>query len=268
MMAAMDATPKPAADAAVPPFEVVNEGGRAPVLLVCDHAGRDLPPGYGTLGLSEAELSRHIGWDIGAAAVTRRMATLIDAPAVLSRWSRLLVDCNRASDDPTFVCELSDGTVVPMNRNLPPGEREKRIAAFYDPYHATVAAQMARLKQAHTAPALFSVHSFTPVMKRKPRPWHAGILWNQDPRLAVPLIRILAEDGSLVVGDNQPYSGRDNVGYTMRHHAAAQGCPHVLVEIRQDLIEGESGQQAWAERLAAALTRILAENGPFAVEHY
>jgi predicted N-formylglutamate amidohydrolase len=264
----MDAQPKLAGSASAPAFEVVNEAGRAPVLLVCDHASRDLPAGYGTLGLPEADLARHIGWDIGAAGVTRRMAALLDAPAVLSRWSRLLVDCNRASDDPTFVCEISDGTVVPMNRNLPPGERERRIAAFYDPYHAAVAAQMARLQQLHAAPALFSVHSFTPVMRRQPRPWHVGILWNQDPRLAVPLIGLLAEDGALVVGDNQPYSGRANVGYTMRHHAARLGCPHVLVEIRQDLIEGESGQQAWAERLAAVLTRILRDNGPFAVEHY
>lgn len=251
-----------------PAVETVNEAGTAPYLLVCDHAGLTLPPGYGTLGLGAAELARHIGWDIGAAAVTRRLAALLDAPAVLSVHSRLLVDCNRATDDPTLICEISDGTVVPGNRNLDAAERERRIAAWYDPYHAGVAAAMERLRRVHDAPALFSVHSFTPVMKRRPRPWHVGILWNRDPRLAVPLIRLLAEDGTLVVGDNEPYSGRDNVGYTMRHHAAAQGCPHALIEIRQDLIDSESGVAAWADRLASALRRIAAENGPFGVEHF
>ncbi len=260
-------------DASSPPVpfpnvERVNPAGTAPVVLVCDHAGLQLPEPYGRLGLHETELARHIGWDIGAAAVTRRMAELLDAPAVLSLYSRLLVDCNRAIDDPTFICEVSDGTVVPSNRGLDAAERQKRIDTFFTPYHAAIAEAVAAAQKVAPSPTLLSIHSFTPVMKGRARPWHVGILWDQDPRLAQPLIEILAEDGELVVGDNEPYSGRDGSGYTMKRHAEAAGFPHALVELRQDLVADADGVERWARRLSGAMTRILAEHGPFKVEKF
>ncbi len=252
-------------DAAEAPFERVNPAAVAPLLLVCDHASRQLPAAYGTLGLDAAELWRHIAWDIGAADVTRRLAALLDAPAVLSRYSRLLVDCNRAESDPTLVCRISDGTVVPGNRDIDGTETARRIARFHAPYHAVVAGEIERLTAANAthAPALVDVHSFTPVMKGFARPWHIGVLWNRDPRLARPLMEALAEDPALVVGDNEPYSGRGNVGYTTRRHAETAGLPHVLIEVRQDLIDTHHGAEAWAHRLAAALKRVVAEHGPF-----
>ena len=246
------------------PFEIANPDGRAPLLLVCDHASRALPPAYGTLGLDEAELWRHIAWDIGAADVTRRLAQLLDAPAVLSGYSRLLVDCNRAGDDPTLVCRVSDGTVVPGNRSFDAAELARRMALAHAPYHAAVEAAMARLRARAAAPALINIHSFTPVMKGVERPWHIGVLWDQDGRIAVPLMQVLREDTDLVVGDNEPYSGRSNVGYTCRRHAEAAGLPNVLIELRQDLIDTRHGAEAWAGRLAAALRRVLAEAAPFA----
>jgi predicted N-formylglutamate amidohydrolase len=254
-----------AADGGEAPFERVNPAAVAPFLLVCDHASRTLPPAYGTLGLDAAELWRHIAWDIGAADVTRRLAALLDAPAVLSRYSRLLVDCNRAESDPTLVCRISDGTVVPGNRDIDGTETARRIARYHTPYHEAVAAEVERLTAAVAprAPALVDVHSFTPVMKGFARPWHVGILWNRDPRLAQPLMEVLAEDPTLVVGDNEPYSGQGNVGYTTRRHAESAGLPHVLIEVRQDLIDTHLGAEAWARRLAAALGRVLAERGPF-----
>lgn len=251
-----------------PPARVLNPDGKSPVFLVCDHASRVLPRAYGTLGLDEAELWRHIAWDIGAADVTGRLCKLLDARAVLSGYSRLLVDCNRRSDDPTFICQVSDGTVVPGNRDLPAAEVQARIARFHAPYHEAVEAELARLRALVPVPLFVSIHSFTPVMRGFERPWHVGILWNRDPRLPVPLMAALAEDPSIVVGDNEPYSGKSEVGYSMVRHAAAAGLPHVLIEIRQDLIDTHHGAETWANRLAAALRRVLAEHAPFAEQRY
>ncbi len=242
--------------------------GVSPFLLAADHAGNRLPRALGDLGISAADLARHIGWDIGAARVTARLAAQLGAPAVLSGYSRLLIDYNRTHDDPTLICQVSDGTVVPANRGVDAAERQKRIDVFHTPYHDAIAAEVARLSQHVAAPALISIHSFTPAMQRGPaRPWHVGILWNRDPRIPVPLMRVLAEEPDIVVGDNEPYTGRDNVGYTMRRHAGAAGYPHVLIEVRQDLIGEEAGAIAWGDRLAGALRRILAEHGPFKPEH-
>lgn len=271
MHAMSRAAPGPAAlEGADAPFERVNAGSDAPLLLVCDHASRTLPPAYGTLGLDAAELWRHIAWDIGAADLTRRLAALLDAPAVLSRYSRLLVDCNRAESDPTLVCRISDGTVVPGNRDIDGTETAQRIALYHAPYHRAVGGEIERLSAANAprAPALVDIHSFTPVMKGVARPWHVGVLWNRDPRLAQPLLEALAEDKALAVGDNEPYSGRGNVGYTTRRHAESAGLPHVLIEVRQDLIDTHHGAEAWAQRLAKALKRVLAERGPFRRETY
>ena len=251
-----------------PPFETINAEGKAPLLLTCDHASRVLPHAYGSLGLDETEMRRHIAWDIGAADVTRRISALLDAPAVLSGYSRLLVDYNRAPDDPTLICEVSDGTVVPGNRGADAAEFARRIARYHRPYHDALAAAMASLRQRVPVPALVSIHSFTPVMKGFERPWHVGILWDRDPRLAEPLLQLLGADPAIVVGDNQPYSGRSHVGYTMMQHGARAGLPHVLIEIRQDLIDTHHGAAAWADRVAAVLGRILAEAGTFKLEHF
>lgn len=249
-------------------FRVIREEGKAPFLLTCDHASLALPPGYGTLGLPEAELARHIGWDIGAAKLTEALSEGLDACAVLSGYSRLLIDCNRAPDDPTLICELSDGAVVAGNRGIGPAEVAKRLALYHTPYHAALAAQIALLQKRVMAPPIVSVHSFTPSMRGRSRPWHVGILWNKDPRLAVPLLEKLGREPDIMVGDNEPYSGRDNVGYTMRRHGAEAGLPHVLLEIRQDELLDEEGVERWAGRLARILAEIMAEGHPFAVERY
>lgn len=257
---------EPAADP--PPASVLNPSGRAAMLLVCDHASRALPAAYGRLGLHDADLRRHIAWDIGAAEVTRHLATLLDAPAVLAGYSRLLVDCNRAKDDPTLICRVSDGTLVPGNRTADQVETARRIDRFHTPYHLAVAAELERVASRHAAPALVAIHSFTPVMKGFERPWHVGILWGNDPRLALPLLTLLQAEPGLVVGDNEPYSGRLNFGYTMVRHAVPAGLPHVLIEIRQDLVDTHHGAENWAVRLAEALRRIFAAAGPFHREHF
>ncbi|WP_119420527.1 N-formylglutamate amidohydrolase [Desertibaculum subflavum] len=244
------------------------EGGRRDLLLTCDHASRVLPEGYGTLGIGEAELARHIGWDIGAAALTEALVERLDAPAVLSGFSRLLVDCNRAPDDPTLICELSDGTVIAGNRGLSSDEVAGRIARFHTPYHDAIARQIDVMRRSVEAPAIVSIHSFTPTMRGRARPWHCGILWDQDPRLAVPLMAKLGAEPGLEVGDNHPYSGKSHVGYTMGRHGASAGLPHVLIEVRQDEIDRPAGVERWAGRLARVLAEIMAEATPFRVERY
>lgn len=245
------------------PFEIINPTGSAPFVLICDHASRRLPEGYGTLGLDEAALMRHIGWDIGAADVTRRLSARFNATAIFSGFSRLLIDCNRAPDDPTLVCRVSDGTVVPGNRQVDQAERAQRLERFHAPYHQAIAAHLDQRLARGEVPAIVSIHSFTPVMKSVVRPWHVGILWDADPRLPVPLMGALAAQGDIVVGDNEPYSGKTETGYSIRIHGADRGLPHVLVELRQDLIDTHQGAAAWSERFARALEGALADGMPY-----
>jgi predicted N-formylglutamate amidohydrolase len=257
--APMTDPPLPLIGSSEPPaVEICRRDGRTAAVLTCDHASNAVPAAPADLGLGANPLARHIAWDIGAAAVTRRLATLLDAPAVLAGYSRLVIDCNRDPDDPTSIPETSDGVAVPGNRGVSAAGRAARRAALFDPYHAAVAAALAAKGATGAPPALLSIHSFTPVMAGVARPWHVGILWDDDPRIPVPLLAALRADASLVVGDNQPYSARQPAGYTVRHHAEARGLPHVAIELRQDLIESVAGAARWAQLLAGALPPILA----------
>ena len=239
------------------PFSVVNPQGRTDLLLFCDHAGRAFPATLDTLGLGPRELDQHIAWDIGIAGLGRRLSASLDAPLFLTAYSRLVIDCNRHLDDPTSIPQESDRTPIPGNRGLTPAERKQRQAEIFAPYHAALGALIQqRLDDGHV-PVIVSLHSFTPVMNGFQRPWHVGVLWNRDARLAVPLMQRLAQEPDLVVGDNEPYSGRDGHGYSIKAHAEALGLAHGLLEIRQDLIAEEAGQDRWAEILHRVLLDVL-----------
>lgn len=237
-----------------PPFEEIS--GSAPLLLVCDHASNRVPAALGGLGLPGERLREHIAVDIGAAAVTRLLAPALGAAAILASYSRLVIDCNRALDDPSSIPSLSDGIAIPGNRELSDAARDARRAEIFAPYHAAIARCLAA---AATVPALISIHSFTPVMRGVVRPWHIGVLWADDPRIAAPLLAALSAEAALVVGDNLPYSAREPRGYTVSHHAHAPGFPHVAIELRQDLVADEAGVREWAQRLARVLDPILAD---------
>jgi predicted N-formylglutamate amidohydrolase len=241
------------------PFELINPEGRARLVLFSDHAGRAIPKRLGKLGLSQAELDQHIGWDIGIGALARHLAAALDAPAVLGAYSRLVIDCNRRLNDPTSIAQESDRIPVSGNRGLGEADRKARAAAIFEPYHRAVAAMIdARLKAGIT-PAVLSLHSFTPRMNGQQRPWHIGILWNRDPRLPVPLMARLLKEPGLVVGDNEPYSGRDEHGYSIVAHAEIAKLPHALIEMRQDLIGDAAGVAEWGDRLIAVLRDVLAD---------
>jgi predicted N-formylglutamate amidohydrolase len=250
------------------PVEAVRAEGRAPLLITCDHASATLPLVLGDLGLASAERHQHIGWDIGAAEVTRQLAVLLDAPALLTGFSRLVVDCNRRPEDPSSIPTVSDGIAVPGNEGLSAADRARRAEALFVPYHRAIARRLDTFLAAGTVPALVSIHSFTPVMNGSPRPWHVGILWDRDPRIAVPLLEALRREPGLVVGDNEPYSAREPVGYTMREHGVARGFPHAAIELRQDLVGNGAGAMVWAERLALALGPIVAASDIHRVVRY
>lgn len=245
----------PAIDA--PSHRVVPGSASRGLVLLCDHATNLIPPAYGTLGLDPAQLERHIAYDIGAEAVVSRLATMLDAPAILSRFSRLLIDPNRGDDDPTLIMRLSDGAVVPGNRHLDVTERAHRVERFWRPYHAAIAASIDRCLASGSSPAIVSVHSFTESWKGVPRPWHVGVLWEGDRRLALPLLAAFRREGDLIVGENQPYPGSYE-GDCCWQHGVKRGLPWAIIEIRQDLIRDPAGQQRWAERLARIIESLTA----------
>ncbi len=240
------------------PFELLNFPP-SPLLFVCDHAANALPRAYDRLGLEAKALETHIAYDIGAADVARTLAEAYRAPAVLARWSRLLIDLNRGADDPTLIVKLSDGRIVPGNRDADSSETTLRLAQFHLPYHAAIEGEIARARAAGIVPAIVSIHSFTPVWKGAKRPWDVGILWDKDDRLARPLIAALTGAG-FAVGDNEPYSG-ELENDCMFVHGTMNGLPHALIEIRQDLIGTEKDARAFAERLRPALGRAVIEMG-------
>jgi predicted N-formylglutamate amidohydrolase len=250
-----------------PPVECVNPKGSAPILLLCDHASARIPRALGTLGLDEAALRRHIAWDIGVADVTRRLAVHLDAPALLAGYSRLVIDPNRSVDDPTSILEISDGTPIPGNRGLSEAARALRRSEIFDAYHGRAAAAIDGLLAAGRIPIIVFIHSFTPVMDGFERPWHVGILWADDERIARPLMDRLAMDRTLRVGDNEPYSAHQAQGYSMRTHGWSRGLANVLIELRQDLIDTHRGAAEWALRLAGELQRFLDDPAVFEIRY-
>jgi predicted N-formylglutamate amidohydrolase len=250
-----------------PPFEIVNAEGRAPLLLVCDHASNRIPAALGRLGLDDAVLRRHIAYDIGAADLTRLLSRRLDAPAVLAGYSRLIIDCNRQPGDPQSILEESDGVRIAGNIGLSEAEQAARAETFHWPYHHAIDSVFAHLRRQGPEPVLFSVHTFTPTFGGQDRFWDLGVLWNRDPRVAVPLIDLLRRADRLHVGDNEPYSGKE-IAYTINLHAGAAGLPNAAIEVRQDHCETMVELERWADLLGEALEAILAMGTIHRVEHF
>ena len=240
------------------PVTLENESGESVFFLTCEHAGRAFPRRLGRLGLPEAETLRHIAWDIGIGAVGRELSLLLNAAVILQTYSRLVIDCNRDPKVPSSIPEISEATEIPGNRSLDEAERAARVDAIFRPYHDAIAAALDRRAAADRASVLVALHSFTPVFKGVSRPWHVAVLFNRDPRLAHALAELLRADGSLMVGENEPYRVSDLTDYTVPVHGERRGLPHVEIEIRQDLITDPSGQREWAERLARLLPAAYA----------
>jgi predicted N-formylglutamate amidohydrolase len=241
------------------PFEIVDGRYDSGLILLADHATNHIPPGYHRLGLPDSAFERHIAFDIGIEALTRELAGRLGVPAVMSRFSRLLIDPNRGEDDPTIIMRISDGAIIPGNHPIAPDEWQHRIETFHRPYHHAVGDTIAKVaKISGRAPLVLSLHSYTPAWKGVPRPWHAAVLWDTDHRAVRPLIDLLGEPGDILVGDNEPYDGALK-GDTMYRHCMIKGIPHALLEVRQDLIGHEAGVTAWADRLQPVFARMNAD---------
>lgn len=230
----------------------------AGLVFLCDHAQNTIPSEYAALGLPPEQLQRHIAYDIGAEALTRRLAEKFGAPAVMSQFSRLLIDPNRGEDDPTLVMRFSDGAIVPGNARIDDDEITRRIERFFRPYDHAVSEVIDASMASGLLPVIVSIHSFTPSWRGVPRPWQVGILWASDGRFSKPLIDALRAEGDLIVGDNEPYQGALK-GDVIDRHALRRGLSNTLIEVRQDLIADAAGVEAWAERLYRVMMPILAD---------
>src|SRR6202046_4499445 len=240
-------------------FEAIPGALDSRALIICDPASNAIPPGYATLGLPREALDRHIAYDIGAAELTRPLSSHLGAPAVLSTYSRLLIDPNRGLDDPTLVMRYSDGAIVPGNAYIDAAEIAHRSARFWAPYRREVAANVDAMMATGEPPALISIHSFTPVMRSLTRPWKIGLLWDRDGRIPKPLIEALIAGPDLradEVGDNEPYDGA-LAGDTIAEIATSRGLANVLIEIRRALIGERSRAVAWADRIGRVLAPII-----------
>ena len=239
-------------------FSVEHEDGASPFLLICDHASRRIPRALGTLGLNDAELTRHIAWDIGARGVASHLAAILDAMMIAQTYSRLVIDCNRPLTSPTSITTRSERTDVPGNRDLAPANATARAQRDLRAVPRSASRGDRSARNDGPADVLVSVHSFTPVFTDVARPWHIGMLYNRDPRLARALLDLIRAEGRLVVGDNEPYSVSDGTDYSIPVHGEQRGLPHVEIEVRQDLIErgGRAGRMGGSPcRLADARGR-------------
>ncbi|WP_298872872.1 N-formylglutamate amidohydrolase [uncultured Bradyrhizobium sp.] len=257
-----EATDQLLGDHDIPPVHEVNVEGASPFLLTSDHYGRILPRALGDLGVSEDELVRHIAWDIGIAGVAERLANMLNAHLIAQRYSRLVIDCNRSPGVASSIPVISEATAIPRNEGISDSERAARRREIFEPYHQRIDAVIDRRAHDKRPTVLVSLHSFTPVYAGVARPWHIGALYNRDKVLPQLLLKHLRAEGDLVVGDNEPYAVSDLSDYTIPVHGEARGLVNTGIEIRQDLIADQSGQQQWAERLARIFREIETELRP------
>jgi predicted N-formylglutamate amidohydrolase len=235
------------------PFEVVEGSLASPYVLLCDHASARIPRALAALGLPAHELERHIAWDIGAAGLARRLASKLDAWLILQGYSRLVIDCNRTLGHEQSIATRSEDTDIPANFGISPTEARERATAIFEPYHARIRAELDARAARRQRSVLVFVHSFTPVFRGVRRPWHAGVLYHEDKRLALPLLAALRREPELTVGDNEPYAASPHSDYALVEYGERRRLPHVELEVRQDLLSSGSDQEAWAERLARLL---------------
>lgn len=244
-----------------PVFSIQNADSPTALVLIADHASGYIPGIYDNLGIADRSLLlRHVAWDIGIRDVTSRLATRLNASAVYSEFSRLLVDANRYPDNAASMPAVSDGIDVPANRNISSQERQRRIDAYFTPYHQRIEALLDAKIVAGLTPVIIAMHSFTPVMQSYERPWHVGVLWDRDDRLAGPMLGYLNQNPALCVGDNEPYSAREPLGYSMNEYGTKRNLPHATIEIRQDLIDTHHGAESWAGIMSDAIAHVMGDN--------
>jgi predicted N-formylglutamate amidohydrolase len=243
------------------PLPVVSERleSDSPLVFLCDHAGRRLPRALGNLGVPAGELERHIAYDIGIWPAARQLAAAFDAPLVAQTYSRLVIDCNRPTHVAQSIPEFSELTEIPGNVALSAAQRQARIDALFRPYHDRIEALLDARAAQGLATVLIAMHSFTPVYMGVSRPWTLGLLYNNDARLAGPLLDLMSQDSAHHIGDKLPYAVDDLSDYSLPVHGERRGLLHVGFEIRQDLLGDARAQAGWAVWLETMLRRVIAD---------
>ncbi len=240
------------------PFDILNEGGKAKCILICEHSGGAVPESLSHLGLSSQDFDKHFALDIGVRHLTSQLSGLLDAPAILANFSRLVIDLNRRVDHPTAFVTNAEGRPIPGNMGMTPEDRLCRTAEIYIPFHKKIESMISGFIAQDIVPVVISIHSFSPVFFKQIRPWDLGVLWVQDPRLPVPVIEHFRKK-DFCVGDNEPYDARVLRGTTINHHADARGFPNALFELRNELIDTDEKGAQWATLLKDCLQGVLAD---------
>jgi predicted N-formylglutamate amidohydrolase len=240
---------------------VQNPNSASAILFISDHAGRRIPRRFGTLGLGDADLERHIAWDIGIEGVTTLLSDKLRSTYIYQRYSRLVIDCNRRPGLAQSIMLVSDGTEIPGNRNLRAEDVRARETEILAPYHQAIEQELDQRKTVGRPTVIFAMHSCTPVFGGEARPWHIGVIAHRDWRIGQPLIDLLTAETDFCVGKNKPYEVSMEMDYTVPIHAEGRGLPYVEIEIRQDLIASAAGQREWANVLGGLLPRVVEQSG-------
>ena len=256
-----DSLPSLLQDGEAPAFQLFNGDGHSPILILCDHASNRIPECLGDMGLNDEDFEKHIAYDIGGEDVARNLAERLDCAALIAGYSRLIIDLNRHPGDGSSIPEISDEIEIPANHQLTPEQIIRRENTFFWPYHNAVTEQLNHIVARGDEPMIIAVHSVTPSYRGYQRPWHIGVLWDQDQRLSQPLLESLRQEPGLCVGDNEPYHARHPLGFTMDVHCERNGYPHVLLEIRQDLINDKEKANHWAGLIERHLQDAFTQTG-------
>jgi predicted N-formylglutamate amidohydrolase len=240
-----------------PVVEIINPEGKAPLVLVCEHASNTIPDYFNGLGLSQKARQSHIAWDPGALPVALALSRAFDAPLVCARISRLVYDCNRPPSAPSAIPAKSEDAVIPGNANISQAEGRARIEQIYQPFNQTLEHTIARHLANGNKPALVTIHSFTPVFLGRQRLVELGILHSSDTTLADKMLSGAPQITELRVERNQPYGPADGVSHTLDIHGIANGLANVMIEIRNDLLTTPEAVESVAQTLQTMIEQAL-----------
>lgn len=243
-----------------PSFEVFNEGGQNPILLVCEHASNMIPKRLNNLGLSEEQRFSHVAWDLGAKKLALTISKKLDSVLIAARYSRLVYDCNRSPNAPDAMPYKTEVCNVPGNMNLSSEDCAARTLEIYQPFEQKICDVITNRNET----VLITVHSFTPIFYGKKRNTCIGFICGNDDRITSEMLS-LCSDIKLECEKNKPYGPSDGVLHTVLKHGETNQVPYVMIEVRNDLLATDEGidqiNDILVPRLITSLNLIKHSNG-------